>query len=48
MGGEAIMLNGSPGHFAGPSCGWLEKDKQGDYRWREAGKQAADKGNSDE
>ncbi|MCL0244400.1 MBL fold metallo-hydrolase, partial [Escherichia coli] len=25
------------GHFAGPSCGWLEKDKQGDYRWREAG-----------
>ncbi|MGP4883903.1 MBL fold metallo-hydrolase, partial [Klebsiella pneumoniae] len=32
------------GHFAGPSCGWLEKDKQGDYRWREAGKQAADKG----
>ena len=36
------------GHFAGPSCGWLEKDKQGDYRWREAGKQAADKGNSDE
>ncbi|MFS9543662.1 hypothetical protein Q6295_24600, partial [Klebsiella pneumoniae] len=22
--------------------------KQGDYRWREAGKQAADKGNSDE
>ena len=36
------------GHFVGPSCGWLEKDKQGDYRWREAGKQAADKGNSDE
>ena len=32
------------GHFAGPSCGWLEKDKQGDYRWREAGQQAADKG----
>ncbi len=32
------------GHFAGPSCGWLEKDKQGDYRWREAGEQAADKG----
>jgi hypothetical protein len=36
------------GHFAGPSCGWLEEDKQGDYRWREAGQQAADKGNSDE
>ncbi|HCM5774641.1 TPA: MBL fold metallo-hydrolase [Klebsiella variicola subsp. variicola] len=32
------------GHFAGPSCGWLEEDKQGDYRWREAGQQAADKG----
>jgi hypothetical protein len=24
--------------------GWLEEDKQGDYRWREAGQQAADKG----
>ncbi len=46
--GQAIMLNGSPGILPGPSCGWLEKDKQGDYRWREAGKQAADKGNSDE
>ena len=32
------------GHFAGPSCGWLEEDKQGDYRWREAGQQVADKG----
>ncbi len=36
------------GHFAGSSCGWLEEDKQGDYRWREAGQQVADKGNSDE
>ncbi len=42
--GQAIMLNGSPGILPEPSCGWLEKDKQGDYRWREAGKQAADKG----
>jgi hypothetical protein len=41
--GPAIMLNGSPGILPG-SCGWLEEDKQGDYRWREAGQQAADKG----
>ncbi len=37
--GQAIMLKWFTGHFAGPSCGWLEKDKQGDYRWREAGQQ---------
>ncbi len=35
------MLNGSPG-ICRASCGWLEKDKQGDIAG-EAGKQAADK-----
>ena len=30
--------------WPGLPAGWLEEDKQGDYRWREAGQQAADKG----
>lgn len=32
------------GHFAGPSCGWLEEDRPEEYRWRDAGQRSADEG----
>lgn len=32
------------GHFPGSSCGWLEEDRPGENRWRDAGQLSADEG----